>query len=610
MNSSQELNGWRGSFLKYVLFLGFVTLVGFSVDYWTSGRYLYAISEFVVGLVLLVTFLLLIFEKIGWKVASYFGWLGILFILFMVLIYGGIGGVGLAWWGMLPMLSFMFFGIEWGLFATLAGSTIPAVILLFEYSGVNVSYFDTLQLRQLLLMIFVMGIIMSSYERAARILLKKLTENSERIASESEERILVEQELAQRLLELNTRAKKDEKIRMAIVNILEDERLLEVQLKKEKEGVENKVEERTKELLEEKQRLFKFLDSVPQGVFVLTKEGKPFFANKTAKEILGKGVIDVTPDELIKTYRIYKVGTDELYPTEDQPSYKALKGEVSTVSDMEVVRDDKRIPIRVTGAPIYNSDKTIEYAIVVFYDISEEIVLNRSRDEFFSIASHELRTPLTAIRGNTEMILDNYKSKIKDKDVLEMLSDVHEGSVRLIEIVNDFLNVSRLEMGKIDFKIEKTNLVDVINETIEEFRSSNLKPDLDIKVNFDNSDLQVMVDKDRLKQVLINLIGNAFKFTEKGGVYFEGFVVSDGLVEIDVRDTGSGIAPEQQGLLFRKFQQAGSSLYTRDTSKGTGLGLYISSLLMMGMKGKIWLKSSAINKGSIFSFTVPLAKGG
>jgi len=85
MNSSQELNGWRGSFLKYVLFLGFVTLVGFSVDYWTSGRYLYAISEFVVGLVLLVTFLLLIFEKIGWKVASYFGWLGILFILFMVL---------------------------------------------------------------------------------------------------------------------------------------------------------------------------------------------------------------------------------------------------------------------------------------------------------------------------------------------------------------------------------------------------------------------------------------------------------------------------------------------------------------------------------------------
>ena len=137
-----------------------------------------------------------------------------------------------------------------------------------------------------------------------------------------------------------------------------------------------------------------------------------------------------------------------------------------------------------------------------------------------------------------------------------------------------------------------------------------MKPDLDIKVNFDNSDLQVMVDKDRLKQVLINLIGNAFKFTEKGGVYFEGFVVSDGLVEIDVRDTGSGIAPEQQGLLFRKFQQAGSSLYTRDTSKGTGLGLYISSLLMMGMKGKIWLKSSAINKGSIFSFTVPLAKGG
>ena len=162
------------------------------------------------------------------------------------------------------------------------------------------------------------------------------------------------------------------------------------------------------------QRLFKFLDSIPQGVFVLTKEGKPFFANKAAQEILGKGVVNVSPKKIIEEYKIYRVGTDELYSVEDQPSYKALKGEVSTVSDMEVVRDDKRIPIRVTGAPIYNSDKTIEYAIVVFYDITEEMVLNRSRDEFFSIASHELRTPLTAIRGNTEMILDNYKDKIKN----------------------------------------------------------------------------------------------------------------------------------------------------------------------------------------------------
>lgn len=608
MNSNQEISSWRGSFLKYVLFLGFVTLAGFSVQYWMEGRYLYSVAELVVSIVMLVVYLLLINGKISWTISSYFGWFGIVFILSMVLIYGGIGGVGLLWWGMLPMLSFMFFGVGAGILATTIGFAIPVTVFLFEYFGSDISYFDILQIRQLMLMLVVIGIIMYSYERAVRILVEKLTEDNQKIVDEAEDRREIEQKLDIKLDELGQRAERDRKVRQAVLNILEDERLLEIQLKKEKEGVEKKVEERTRELSEEKERLFKFLNSVPQGVFILTKEGKPFYANDTAKVILGKGVEDVSVEELVKTYRVYRYGTTELYPADLQPSVRALKGETSTVSDMEIVREDKRIPIRVTGAPIYNSRKEIEYAVVVFYDITEETVLNRSRDEFFSIASHELRTPLTAIRGNTEMILDNYKEKIKEKDVLEMLNDIHEGSVRLIEIVNDFLNVSRLEMGKIDFKIEEFNLIEVINETIEEFKASNLKPDLELKINFSKENLKVVADKDRLKQVLINLIGNAYKFTDKGGVYFEGFTQTDGKVAVDVRDTGLGISSEQQSLLFRKFQQAGSSLYTRDTSKGTGLGLYISRLIMEGMKGAVGLKTSEVNKGSVFTFSLPIAK--
>ena len=135
-----------------------------------------------------------------------------------------------------------------------------------------------------------------------------------------------------------------------------------------------------------------------------------------------------------------------------------------------------------------------------------------------------------------------------------------------------------------------------------------MKPNLDLMVNYDKKELWVMADKDRLKQVLINMIGNAFKFTETGGVYFEKFDSKDGTVSVDVRDTGSGIAVEQQPLLFRKFQQAGDSLYTRDTSKGTGLGLYISKLLIEGMKGSIGLRTSALKKGSVFYFSLPVAE--
>lgn len=608
MNSAQDLNSWRGTFLKYVLFLGFATLVFFSVDYWVQGRYIFSVVEFVIGILMLVIYFLLVKNKITWLTSSFFGWIGILFILTMILMYGGIGGVGLVWWGLLPVLSFMFFGVNGGLFATLIGSLVPVSLMVIEFLGIEASFFNVLQVRQMLFMVFVIGVIMSSYEKAVKILLLKLSSDSDRISQEAEKRLMVEKELDKRLSELKTRADRDEKIRAAVVNILEDERVLENQLKLEKEGVEKKVEERTKELEVERKRLFSFLSSIPEGVFVLDSKGTPYFSNKTAEEILGLGVKKVSKDELTKTYRVYRSGTNDLYPTEEQPLVLALSGKSTTVSDMEIDRDGVRIPIRVTGAPVYNAKNEVEYGIVVFQDITEEVIMNRSKDEFFSIASHELRTPLTAIRGNSEMILDNYRAKIKEKDVLEMLDDIHEGSIRLIEIVNDFLNISRLEMGKIDFKVEKVELGSVLKETLDEFESSGIKPGLELKVVGLKNDVRVNTDKDRLKQVVINLVGNALKFTEKGGVYLENFTVEGTNLLFDVRDTGAGIAKEQQSLLFRKFQQAGSSLYTRDTSKGTGLGLYISKLLMEGMKGRIWLKYSESGKGTIFTVSLPLAK--
>ena len=119
--------------------------------------------------------------------------------------------------------------------------------------------------------------------------------------------------------------------------------------------------------------------------------------------------------------------------------------------------------------------------------------------------------------------------------------------------------------------------------------------------------LMVRADKDRTRQTLINLIGNGLKFTEKGGVTVS--VKKDSISACCyVKDTGRGIPVENQKLLFRKFQQAGSSIYTRDTTKGTGLGLYISKLMIEGMNGRIWLDSSYDGKGSTFAFCLPLSK--
>jgi signal transduction histidine kinase len=202
------------------------------------------------------------------------------------------------------------------------------------------------------------------------------------------------------------------------------------------------------------------------------------------------------------------------------------------------------------------------------------------------------------------MILDYYKDQLQDRDLVEMLKDINASSIRLISIVNDFLNVSRLEQKKMEFKKESFDVIFLINQVFQELQSMK-NQNVEVRVeNGDGKAPRVLADPDKTKEVLINLIGNALKFTEHGEVVVSIFAENSSF-KIFVRDTGRGITPQYQSLLFRKFQQAGESLFTRDTTKGTGLGLYISKLLVEGMGGQIWLERSEAGKGTVFGFTLP-----
>ena len=185
-----------------------------------------------------------------------------------------------------------------------------------------------------------------------------------------------------------------------------------------------------------------------------------------------------------------------------------------------------------------------------------------------------------------------------------MVGDIHDSSVHLIQIVNDFLSVSRLEQGRIKFDMAKIDLVREIFKVVEGLKNEAAAKSIYLK--FDNNNpVWVMADKVKLKEVLINLIGNSIKFTEKGGVSINIEINNDfQKVKVAVSDTGIGIAEEQRSLLFRKFQQAGQNTITRDATRGTGLGLYISKLLVEGMGGEIRLENSEAGKGSTFSFTL------
>ena len=273
----------------------------------------------------------------------------------------------------------------------------------------------------------------------------------------------------------------------------------------------------------------------------------------------------------------------------------------------EIVYKDKFLHLYL--APIFSADNSFEIIgiVILVEDVSEEKILNRSRDEFFSIASHELRTPLTAIRGNTSLIKQYYEDKLPDEDIKEMINDINESSIRLIQIVNDFLNMSRLEMGKMLFKKEPIKIVDMIKSVIKEFELAGTgSKNLYIKYEESSEVIpEALGDAVRAREVLLNLIGNSVKYTEKGGITVS--VRIDGkFVKVLVADTGRGISAENQKLLFKKFQQASDSIHTRDALKGTGLGLYISKLMMEGVGGKVELVSTVEGQGSVFSMSIPV----
>jgi PAS domain S-box-containing protein len=409
-----------------------------------------------------------------------------------------------------------------------------------------------------------------------------------------------------------------EQSQKALANVLEDGRTLEENLKKEKEGVEKKIEERTKELLvqnialtqakeeiskgwfqvqTEKARLLASVSSIPLGFIMFDNEGKLLLKNPAFEKTLGITSYYADIDSIDTL-----LGNDFAMKNNFTKSMKDKQP-----IDIKEVHFSGRY-FHVFFAPVLSSDQSLtsQGVIILIQDITEAKILDRSKDEFFSIASHELRTPLTAIRGNTSLIKQYYGDKLVDKDLAEMIEDIHASSERLIEIVNDFLNVSRLEQGKMVYKKEAVSLVELTQSVIKEYQTTGSLKMLFLKFAPPAQEIpKVFADNDKTRQIIINLIGNSLKYTEKGGVTVS-IETDESFVKLLVSDTGRGIEEDQQNLLFRKFQQTERSILTRDTTQGTGLGLYISKLMIEGMGGKIALEKSEPNIGSVFSFTLPI----
>lgn len=242
----------------------------------------------------------------------------------------------------------------------------------------------------------------------------------------------------------------------------------------------------------------------------------------------------------------------------------------------------------------------------VFEEIKrrEEIErLSRAKSEFISIASHQLRSPLTAIKGYISMLLEGTYGELTER-TKKPIENVSQSSERLIKLVNDLLSISRIEAGKIEMKLEKTSLEDIISEVVEELMIEAKNKNIYLKWEKPKKTLpETLLDKDKIRQVLSNVVDNAIRYTKKGGVNIK-LKPQNSKLKIEVIDTGAGMTHEELDKMFESFSRgvAGTRLYT----EGVGLGLYISRKFLEMHNGKIWAESKGRNKGSTFHIEIPI----
>jgi signal transduction histidine kinase len=330
------------------------------------------------------------------------------------------------------------------------------------------------------------------------------------------------------------------------------------------------------------------------------------------KTVIGQAAIRRAPDQI-----------PDLANVPDYPLHRVREAGFRAVLAVPLLREDRIVGGLVVrrkeagafSAPIVNLLQTFATQSVLaienarlFREIEEKgrqlESASKHKSQFLANMSHELRTPLNAILGYTELILDNIYGEVGEK-VREVLGRLEKSGRHLLALINDVLDLSKIEAGQLTLAVSEYSMSDVVQTVATAVEALAAEKHLALKVTVAPELPLGRGDERRIGQVLLNLVGNAIKFTEVGEVRVEASA-ADGAFRVAVADTGPGIAPEDQAKIFQEFQQVDSSS-TRKKG-GTGLGLSIAKRIVEMHGGRIWVESSP-GKGSTFWFTLPVRVG-
>jgi signal transduction histidine kinase len=230
---------------------------------------------------------------------------------------------------------------------------------------------------------------------------------------------------------------------------------------------------------------------------------------------------------------------------------------------------------------------------------------SRAKSEFLASMSHELRTPLTAIIGFSQVLNEQYFGSLNDKQA-EYVRDILDSGKHLLALISDILDLSKIEAGKLELEISGVIIADLLQNSLVMIKEKALMHGISLEIQLGEAidGTEIVADERRLKQVMFNLLSNAAKFTPDGGaIRVEARKEGKELI-VSVSDTGIGMTPQEQKRLFEKFYQASGGI--RDKTPGTGLGLAITKSIVDKHGGRVWMESEGLNKGSRFTFTLPI----
>ncbi|MGH7997854.1 MAG: ATP-binding protein, partial [Brasilonema sp.] len=344
------------------------------------------------------------------------------------------------------------------------------------------------------------------------------------------------------------------------------------------------------------------LNSVGEGLCGLDKSGKITFVNPAAAKLLGyqvKELIGQSIDILLPHFKLD--GTP--YTLTDSPIYESLRDASVHQVTHEVFRrkNGSSFPVEYVSTPILEQG-VVKGAVVTFKDITDRQIVEQMKNEFISVVSHELRTPLTSIHGSLGMLSSGLldPNSEQGKRLLEIAVDSTE---RLVRLINDILDIERIESGKVTMAKQVCNAADLMSEAADVMQAMAQRYGVNLSVSPICVDL--WADSDRLIQTLTNLLSNAIKFSPSGGTVWLTAERQEAQILFQVKDQGRGIPSDKLETIFERFQQVDSS--DSRNHEGTGLGLAICRSIVQQHSGNIWAESQ-LGEGSTFCFTLPIPK--